>query len=213
LSHIGITRVRLSPPTLEDIARRNTLEAYDEIWGNDEHVQSYLGADRLIFYQRIAKLCVKYKPKRVLDVGCGTGDFMRIFKRRLIDDRIITNFYGLDYSKNAITRATGRFPEGSFLIGDGYNLCYADSSLDLVVAMEILEHVSRPKDMVREFIRVCEPGGRVVITVPDGGYDNWPGHQNFWTEDTLRQMLVDIGLQGIEKISENKVLVATLLSK
>ena len=97
------------------------------------------------------------------------------------------------------------------MVGDGHHICFASNSFDSVVAMEVLEHVPRPVEMVRELVRVCEPGGEVIITVPDGEHDRWSGHLNFWTQDDLRQMLGEMELQQrIERLSENNVLVAVL---
>jgi predicted SAM-dependent methyltransferase len=209
LCYLGI--IKPSPPSTESIARQNTPEVYNEIYGTDAHLQFYLGAERLTFYQRVANLCVVDKPRLILDVGCGSGDFLRIINLRLLIDDVAAKLYGLDLSKNGIIRAKERLPSGMFVIGSGHHLGYVSDFFDLVVAMEVLEHVLQPMEMVKELVRVCKPGGKIVITVPDGEYDTWPGHINYWTQDKLQDMLHGIGLQEISRIPENNVLVAVLV--
>jgi ubiquinone/menaquinone biosynthesis C-methylase UbiE len=78
--------------------------------------------------------------------------------------------------------------------GDATSLPFVDSSVDLVVGLEMLEHVPRPDRALREIARVC--GGTAVLSVPRepiwragniarGRYvrdlGNTPGHVNHWS--------------------------------
>jgi SAM-dependent methyltransferase len=80
--------------------------------------------------------------------------------------------------------------------GDGNALPFATGSADCVLLSEVLEHVPRPENLLREAARVLRPGGRVLLTVPFMA----PLHQlpyDYWrfTHEGLRRMLADAGLE------------------
>jgi SAM-dependent methyltransferase len=54
-----------------------------------------------------------------------------------------------------------------------YALPYPDNTFDAVILSEILEHVERDVDGLREVYRVLKPGGVVAITVPNANYPFW----------------------------------------
>lgn len=51
--------------------------------------------------------------------------------------------------------------------GDLYSLPFADASFDGIVFAEVLEHLTRPFDALRELHRVLESGGRLYVTTPN----------------------------------------------
>lgn len=102
---------------------------------------------------------------RVLDVGCGTG----LMLRRLADCRPI----GLDFSPLSMQFCRRRGVE-RLLQGDVVHLPFRDDSLDLILALDLLEHVERDDLLVDQFQRVLKPGGHAMITVP--------AHQSLWSE-------------------------------
>ena len=84
---------------------------------------------------------------------------------------------------------------------------------DLVVCTEVLEHLHEPERAVDVLRRLCAPGGRVALTVPDGAQDAWEGHVNFWDESDLRTFLRPSGLTELERIEDGRVLLAWLSSE
>jgi len=96
----------------------------------------------------------------VVDVGCGkgaasfhlTGGFAR--------------YVGCDAFKYA------GFPDAgwaSFVNANLDQMPYPlpDASADLVLAIEVIEHLENPRGFVRELVRIVKPGGRLVITTPN----------------------------------------------
>jgi 2-polyprenyl-3-methyl-5-hydroxy-6-metoxy-1,4-benzoquinol methylase len=67
----------------------------------------------------------------------------------------------------------------------------ADSTFDVVIASQVLEHVIRRRRFVEEIDRVLKPGGRAFIFVPDDclGPIDEPEHVIKYTADTLRRFL------------------------
>jgi ubiquinone/menaquinone biosynthesis C-methylase UbiE len=100
---------------------------------------------------------------RVLDIGCGTGDHLRIMAALVAPGRAV----GIDLSETLIARAQARVAAEetnvSFEVGTAYDLPFPDASLDRVVATQILLHLAEPWQAVTEFRRVLAPAGRLSI--------------------------------------------------
>jgi SAM-dependent methyltransferase len=56
---------------------------------------------------------------------------------------------------------------GADVLEPGAPLPYADASFDLVVAMEVIEHLAEPLPWLRELVRVLRPGGELLLTTPN----------------------------------------------
>lgn len=101
----------------------------------------------------------------LLDVGCGPGTITVEFAERLAPGRVV----GMDASADVIAKASEFVaPNLSFEVGDAYALPYPDDSFDIVHAHQVLQHVSRPVDVLRELRRVVKPGG--VVAARDVDY-------------------------------------------
>jgi len=134
------------------------------------------------------KLCGKLTGK-VLDVGCGIGDFVR-FRANTIGADI--NSHNVDYCVRQGLDAK--------LIEDNH-LSFADDSFDGVMLDNVLEHI--PSDMadsvIDEIRRVLKPGGNIVVGVPGRkGYDSDPDHKVYYTEDNLIPLFVRHGFEARE---------------
>jgi ubiquinone/menaquinone biosynthesis C-methylase UbiE len=100
---------------------------------------------------------------RVLDVGCGTGDYLQIMAPLVAPGPVV----GIDLSATLIARARQRAPAGettvSFRVGDAYDLPFPDASFDRVVATQVLLHLAEPWRAVAEMRRVLAPAGLISI--------------------------------------------------
>ncbi|MBY0493894.1 MAG: class I SAM-dependent methyltransferase [Cyanobacteria bacterium] len=118
------------------------------------------------FVQTIADQCGK--SARIADVGCGPG-FVLI---NVTGRRAGWTGFGVDISSAAIEYATARArlqdvaTRCSFSCGDVQNLPLTDSTFDLVIASEVLEHVPHLERALSEIRRVLRPGGKALLTVP-----------------------------------------------
>jgi SAM-dependent methyltransferase len=61
----------------------------------------------------------------------------------------------------------GELLAGADTIEAGAPLPYADGSFDLVVAMEVIEHLTEPLPWLRELVRVARPGAELLLTTPN----------------------------------------------
>jgi SAM-dependent methyltransferase len=99
-------------------------------------------------------------PGRGLDVGCGTG----VLAARLAERGY--EMTGLDPSAGMLEVMAAEHPEVEAVRGSGDALPFADDSFDLVVTVAALHHIAAPaavRATLAEMVRVCRPGGRVVV--------------------------------------------------
>ncbi len=99
--------------------------------------------------------------ERILDVGCGSGDYFCVAERHS------GQFFGIDYAPAMIREAVERFPghgkEHLYLVGSGTELPYRDNTFDLAIALGYIEYFREPSVPMRELQRVIKPGGTLIM--------------------------------------------------
>jgi SAM-dependent methyltransferase len=93
-------------------------------------------------------------PWRVLDLGCGAGDSVALFRARDPD----VQWVGLDVPGSPEARERTR-SDARFETFDGISMPFADGSFELVYCKQVLEHVRHPDSLLAEAFRVLVPGG------------------------------------------------------
>lgn len=107
----------------------------------------------------------------VLDLCCGTGDFMTSFARATgATGKII----GLDYCEEMLRGAQPKlekYPQPHFYLlrGDATEIPFSDNMFDAVSIGFGIRNIQAPEKCLSEILRVLKPGGKVVIL--EGG---WP---------------------------------------
>jgi ubiquinone/menaquinone biosynthesis C-methylase UbiE len=113
---------------------------------------------------------------RLLDFGCGPGTITTGLARAVAPGEVV----GLDLSEDVLEQARAHATlEGvanvRFEVESVYALSYADASFDVAHANQVLQHLARPVDALREVRRVVRPGG--LVSVRDADYATmvgWP---------------------------------------
>jgi ubiquinone/menaquinone biosynthesis C-methylase UbiE len=107
---------------------------------------------------------IKYNPEHILDVGCASGWFISQVNKRFPKAKCV----GLDAYKKAIIYGRKKYKSIKFIQADAHNLPFADSSFDLIVCTEVLEHVLEPKGVLGEMRRVLKRQGAAIIEMDTG---------------------------------------------
>lgn len=108
---------------------------------------------------RVADAAMMLLPEqaRILDIGCGTGQFAAITQTQ----RTHWHIYGADIAAGMCAAASKHC---SAIQTDAEVLPFADASYDGVVSSLCLQWVQQPARAFTEITRVLKPGGRAIIT-------------------------------------------------
>lgn len=113
----------------------------------------------------IARYCDLSKV-RFLDCGCGAGEY--VFALR---DEYGTDAWGIEYSKAKVAAAQANKRHGAHIRqGDLHDLDEPNSSVDVALLNEVLEHVPDDYRALQQVHRVLKPGGRVIVFSPNRFY-------------------------------------------
>jgi ubiquinone/menaquinone biosynthesis C-methylase UbiE len=98
------------------------------------------------------------RPRRILDVGCGTGRLLRSASATFLSSTLV----GLDPSRGMLLAADPACPV-ALVRAQAERLPFAEGSFDLVLATSSYRHWSDPRSALREIARVLAPDGRLIL--------------------------------------------------
>lgn len=156
---------------------------------------------REILADALARLEPRLGPvRRVLDVGCGTGATGSVVAgdgRGVIgiDAHPLPLSLGRGWSGAYMARLRARLPR----------LPFTDGSFDLIVALDVLEHVREDHAATEELWRVLRPGGGLIVFVPAlellwGAHDDIAQHHRRYTAGGLRDLIAGAGFE-VERVT------------
>lgn len=150
---------------------------------------------------------------RVLELGCGNG----YFSNDLANEG--HEVMAVDSSESAIEIAKSNFSHVRFIRSDLYDLvknpALPKNYFDVVVSLEVIEHLQYPKEMLKVTKKHLKQGGRFIISTPYHGYfknlalslvNGWDrhfsvmwdvGHVKFFSPVTLKHMLNGEGFVNV----------------
>lgn len=166
-------------------------------------------------YEAVKSVNLKHKiaiatqgkePGRLLDIGCGVGDFLHFAEQNG------WQCTGAEPSEDASSIAKKRIKAEIMLPKDLEKL--PDESFDVITMWHVLEHVSDLQWQVNQLNRLLKKGGRLVIALPnfrsyDAQYykDKWaaydvPRHLNHFSQDSIAKIF---NINGLVKIPTQKL--------
>ncbi len=130
-------------------------------------------------YEKAAQLT---KNKAVLEIGCNNGYGSSLLKASC------GRLTGIDVSKKAVINARKSFlaPQLEFALADGAKLPFKSETFEVVIAMQVLEHLIDPGEVIEEAKRVLSPGGFAIFTTPNSRLRLKPGMKP-WNEFHVRE--------------------------
>ena len=145
----------------DQIFRDRSLNAFTSLVPCIGNYETYLV--RASILQAVVKAKDQFKGK-LLDVGAGSSPY---------EDLIMASGNVSDYIKLDFANSEYHRGHSLDLTWDGKTIPLQPESIDTVLMTEVLEHVHRPGDLLREVRRVLKPGGVLFLTVPF----LWPMHE------------------------------------
>ncbi|HUF98719.1 MAG TPA: class I SAM-dependent methyltransferase [Ilumatobacter sp.] len=148
------------------------------------------------FFSALDRMLEGMSPATIVEVGAGEGRITGRLAERFPDATVI----GLDLQDDALLDEWKQLGVPMFF-GDATRLPFADQSIDLIIGLEVLEHIPRPERALAEIARV---GKVAVLSVPNepiwrvgnmvrGRYlramGNTPGHINHWSSRSFRKFV------------------------
>jgi 2-polyprenyl-3-methyl-5-hydroxy-6-metoxy-1,4-benzoquinol methylase len=147
-------------------------------------------------------------PTRLLDVGCGSGELLRI-----ASEQGIKKLYGIDGVEDALQNCERINAETRKVDLNLSGIPFENEKFDGVTCLEVLEHLYAPQEIINEIFRVLQRGSWAIISVPNpykysirlkilfGGTVSDPttigGHIKFFRSKDLREILTGSGFSQI----------------
>ncbi|OPZ27523.1 MAG: 23S rRNA (guanine(745)-N(1))-methyltransferase [Deltaproteobacteria bacterium ADurb.BinA179] len=130
-----------------------------------------------------------------LEVGCGTGVVLAAIRRAF--PRM--GLSGSDLFAQGLTYAHSRVPEAVFYQMDACRMLF-EEEFDLILALDVLEHIVDDKRALEEVNRSLKPGGHVIVTVPQHPWlwsvqDEKAFHQRRYSRKGLIGMMIHAGFE------------------
>lgn len=156
---------KVTPYHSQSSKKEQVAEMFDNISGKYDFLNHFFsaGIDNL-WRKKAIKELKEVKPKVILDVATGTGDFA--FEAMSLDpDKII----GIDISKGMLEVGKKKILKKNlqekmeFLIGDSENLAFTENYFDAITVSFGVRNFQDLKKGLSELFRVLKPGGKVVI--------------------------------------------------
>lgn len=118
---------------------------------------------KLGFWEECGEAANKIKTEKdyvILDLGCGNGVSTAYLSGKTV--------VGVDLSLKQLIRAKKKYPNRNFLVGDATKLPFKSNTFDLIVAINLLHHLSDKTDTgLKECYRVLKKGGKLLTVDPN----------------------------------------------
>ena len=111
---------------------------------------------------------MKWKGKRVLDVGCGTGNFAREVAKK--DAKYVL---GIDYADEAIKIAEKNNKEKNLKFKK-LDVIKLDEKFDIIVSIGTIEHMDNPIKIIKKLKSCLNKNGKIILTTP-----NWTNPRGY----------------------------------
>ncbi len=184
-------------------------QLYDEEWAKTEvHPTFWYQNGRFVarneaFWDGVLRRVQPFRRlNRLLDVGCSAAFFLKMAHDRGWEVQgIEVSDFGVNFSRKelGIDVRQGTLQDAAF----------QNESFDVVFSSHVLEHISDPRALVHEMIRILRPGGALVSVIPtqyatpsyrflgDFGGEGPPRHVSFFTKRTFKRLMEEEKLRVI----------------
>ncbi len=145
----------------------------------------------------VKNLLRKRNVKRILDVGCGTGETLSFLNKLYPKAKL----FGVDTSSKAVRMSKAR---GHTKIFKAYasNMPFRSNYFDTILFLDVLEHIKDDQSVINEAKRVLKRGGVIIITSPGlsfiwSDHDVNQGHKRRYTRREIIRIAGNSGLKTV----------------
>jgi SAM-dependent methyltransferase len=147
-----------------------------------------------ILLQKIREIRQGKRAARILDVGCGAGVFFEALEP-------FGDVQGIE-SDPAAAEQSGQWRR-CIHVGELDGTFQPGCCFDLILLLDVLEHLPRPEDALRRAAELLAPDGRILVTVPSfdwlwTSHDDLNHHLKRYTASEIRSMFERVGLTPLE---------------
>jgi 2-polyprenyl-3-methyl-5-hydroxy-6-metoxy-1,4-benzoquinol methylase len=174
--------------------KQELLEYYSENYDRTNYFSP-------ITKKRYNELLDKFEPfrktNRMLDIGCGYGFFLEVARERGWE------VYGVEITDDAVDACTKKGI--NMFKGDSKDVNFDNESFDVVISIEVIEHLNDPNSYLSKAHDLLRSGGVMYVTTPNFNsylryrlkedYDviSYPNHLCYFTARTLKQAFTQNG--------------------
>ncbi len=158
---------------------------------------------RLLYSNRFLQ---GYSPGRLLDVGCGNGQFL------LQMQACGWEVEGVDFDPKAVEQARDKHGLTMYA-GELREVAYAQDAFDAITLNHVIEHLPEPIEVLTECRRILRPGGHLVVITPN--VNSWgrrrftshwrglepPRHLFLFSPHTLAAVATKVGFDDFQVFS------------
>lgn len=137
-----------------------------------------------------------FSDKQLLDVGCGTGDFLKIAKENN------WQVSGIEPNSNARKIANGK--TGNFVFDSDQLLKFKPQSFDVITLWHVLEHLPKLENHISIFESLLKPNGRLIIAVPNYKSFDALYYKKYWAAFDVPRHLWHFSQQSISKLVQQQ---------
>jgi 2-polyprenyl-3-methyl-5-hydroxy-6-metoxy-1,4-benzoquinol methylase len=181
-----------------------TLDKLPEYYESEDYI-SHTDSKRNLFekaYHLVRKLSLKKKlnlidfysneSKNLLDVGCGTGDFLQTAQ--------LNNWTVSGIEPNQEARRIANKKTNNSVFDTGQLLEFNDASFDVITLWHVLEHLPDLENQMTVFKKLLKPSGTLIIAVPNYKSFDAKHYKQFWAAYDVPRHLWHFNQHSISKL-------------
>lgn len=186
-------------PKQDEIGRYYQVENYISHTGTQTGLVNklYHFARKFTLKQKLKLVNSLSKKGSLLDIGCGTGNFLQVVKN---DDWKVTGVEpDLAARKLAIETCGENIHEEAFLNQENIN------KYDIITMWHVLEHVHELDKRLQQLKKLLQPGGRLIVAVPNCASKDAAHYKAFWGAYDVPRHLYHFTPKDIKKLFESNL--------
>lgn len=181
-----------------------TLDKLPEYYQSEDYI-SHTDSKRNVFekvYHLVRTIALKKKlnlidsffskEKMLLDIGCGTGDFLQIAQQN--------GWTVSGIEPNDEARKIANSKTNTSVFNTSHLLNFQDNSFDVISLWHVLEHLPDLENQIENFKKLLKPNGRLVIAVPNYKSYDAKYYKQFWAAYDVPRHLWHFNQDSISKL-------------